>query len=181
MIMKKYAFMVVLLTILSMIACTKKEIEVLNSSKKITVESLENYIVFANVGLGWGCRSSVIYMVADGKIYADTSKTFCKDQENYVFSGYQLAESEYNKVKSVMAEFPNELSKEESKTFGCPGCADGGMLFLQYKEKGQNVKNWRIDDAVFYRETDVVNQPFPTYLSKFGQSLGKVITLIKYQ
>ena len=180
MLMKKNFFILVLGLVFAMLACTKKEIEVLNSSQKVSVESLDNYVVFGYVGLGWGCRSSVIYMVSNNKIYADTSKVFCKDQENYTFTGYQLPESEYNKVKDVITTFPAELTKEESKTFGCPGCADGGMLYLQYKKKGESLKTWRIDDAVFYRDSDVLNNPFPTYLAKYGQSLGKVITSLKY-
>lgn len=177
--MKKLILSIVFLITLGVFACSRNEVEVLNSSQKVSAKALEDYLVFGQVGLGWGCRASAIYMINEGKLYADTSNVFCKDQEQYQFSGFKLPDSEYEKVKTILNEYPTELSSLESRTFGCPGCADGGMLFLQRKEKGKAVKSWRIDDSIFYRETDVTNQPFPKYLSVFGQKLGTLYTSIK--
>ncbi len=177
--MKKLILSVVFLITLGVFACSRNEVEVLNSSQKVSAEALEDYLVFGQVGLGWGCRTSAIYMISNGKLYADTSSVFCKDQEQYQFSGFKLPDSEYEKVKTILNEYPTELSSLESQTFGCPGCADGGMLFLQRKEKGKAVKSWRIDDSIFYRDTDVMNRPFPRYLVTFGQKLGTLYTSIK--
>jgi hypothetical protein len=173
--MKKYIFSIMFLSILGTMACKKEEI--------ILIETVisEEYLVFGHVGLGWGCRALPMYMIADGKLFADTSNVFCKDQEKYKFSGFQLSDNEYNKVKNLFTQFPSELSKEGSKTFGCPGCADGGMLFIQRKEKGKELQTWRIDDAIFYRDTDVTNNQFPAYLLPYGKAFGKVIPEIKYK
>jgi hypothetical protein len=33
------------------------------------------------------------------------------------------------------------------QTIGCPGCADGGMLYVQVKTS-QSLKAWRLDDMI---------------------------------
>lgn len=176
--MKNYLFSIILLSVLGIFACQKQNI---NTAESTTNSLFDDYLVFGHVGLGWGCRVSAMYMISNGKLYADTTNSFCKNQDNYVFSGYQLSDNEYTKVKNLTAQFPAELSKEGTKTFGCPGCADGGMLFLQRKEKGQELKSWRIDDTIFYQDIDVTNNPFPTYLLAYGKAFGKVIPEIKYK
>jgi hypothetical protein len=179
--MKKLIYLIVFLSILGTIACQKESVEASISTQNINVESLDDYIVFGYVGLGWGCRANVLYMISNEKLYADTSKVFCKNQENYQFSGFQLPGSEYDRAKSVFQTFPTELSNEESKTFGCPGCADGGMLFIQRKEKGKVVKTYRIDDAIFRSKNSVTNEPFPAYLYNYAKDFGTLINDLKYK
>ncbi|MES2517008.1 MAG: hypothetical protein V4585_02800 [Bacteroidota bacterium] len=174
--MKILSFLMLFIGTLVIKSCKKDDVNIADS----TLETSTNYLVFGYVGLGRVCGANVIYKIENGKLYADTSKIFCKNQENYSFSGYQLPESEYNKAKVFVTNFPVELANEKSKTFGCPGCADGGMLFIQLKTKGQELKTWRIDDAVFRSENDTVNQPFPKYLSVYGQKIGEIISEIKY-
>lgn len=120
-------------------------------------------------------------MISNGKLYADTSKLFCKNQETYQFSGFQLPDNKYNKAKIVFQTFPNELSKEDSKTFGCPRCADGGMLFIQRKEKGKTVKTYRIDDAIIRSNNSVTTEPFPKYLYNCAKDFGTLINNLKYK
>lgn len=179
--MKKLIYLIVFLSILGAIACQKNSVSPTTSPQNISAESLDDYVVFGYVGLGWGCRANVIYMISNEKLYADTSKVFCKNQENYQFSGFQLPDNEYNKSKIVLQTFPTELSKEESKTFGCPGCADGGMLFIQRKEKGKAVKMYRIDDNIFIRSASTQNDPFPTFLYNYVKDFGTIISSLKYK
>ncbi len=179
--MKKFIYMIVFLSGLGAVACQKDSVESITSTQNINAESLDDYIVFGYVGLGWGCRTNVLYMISNGKLYADTSKAFCKNQENYRFSGFQLPDNEYNKAKTILQTFPNELSKEDSKTFGCPGCADGGMLFIQRKEKEKLLKTYRIDDAIFNRSTSTTNEPFPAYLYNYAKDFGTLINDLKYK
>jgi hypothetical protein len=174
--MKIVTFLMLFTAILSIKSCKKDEINIAES----TLVTANDYLVFGYVGLGRVCGADVIYKIENGKLYADTSKIFCKSQDNYQFSGYQLPDSEYNKAKVFVSNFPAELAKETSKTFGCPGCADGGMFFIQLKTGGQEIKTWRIDDAVFRSDNDVTNQPFPAYLAKYGQAVSNVFSEIKY-
>jgi len=180
--MKRLALFLVFLTTLGMLACSENELQTPKSSEDVSAEKLDNYLVFSHVGLGWGCRASVIYMVTNsGRVYADTSGNFCKDQEKYSFVGYQLPDSEYAKVKNLLTGFPVDLANQQGKTYGCPGCADGGMLLIQRKEKGKTIKTWRIDDNIFYSETDVIGQKFPSYLSNYGKTLGTAFTSLKFK
>jgi hypothetical protein len=175
--MKIVVIIVYLLSVLSIKSCKNQEDNLIESA----LVKPDDYLVFGYIGLGRRCGAEVIYKIQDGKLYADTTKSFCKDQESYQFSGYQLPVSEYNKAKIFVNKFPVELTKESSKTFGCPGCADGGMFFIQFKMSGQEQKTWRIDDAVFRSDNDVLNQPFPAYLAKYGQAVANVFSEIKYQ
>ncbi len=175
--MKKHIFPIIFLTILGMMACQNKSFRGDDTPKPLP----DDYLIFGQVGIGWGCRASVMYMIADGKLYADTSNVLCKSQGNYDFPGYQLSDNEYNKVKNLIAQFPTELSKEGSKTFGCPGCADGGMLYLQLKQQGKELQSWRIDDNIFYQNKDVNGKDFPLYLSDYGKIIGKLLQTLKYK
>lgn len=179
--MKKLIYLIVFLSCLGTIACQKNSVEPVVSTQNISAESLDDYLVFGYVRLGWGCNTSALYLISNEKLYADTSKAFCKNQETYQFSGYQLSDNEYDKAKTVLQTFPTELSKEDSKTFGCPGCADGGMLFIQRKEKGKPLKTYRIDDAIFNRNTSTTNEPFPEYLYNYAKDFGTLISNLKYK
>lgn len=179
--MKKFIYLIIFLSGLGVIACQKSTVKPNDSTQNISAESLDDYIVFSYVGLGWGCRANVIYMISNEKLYADTSKIFCKTQDNYQFLGYQLSDNEYVKSKTILQNFPSELSKGDSKTFGCPGCADGGMLFMQRKEKGKTLKSWRIDDAIFRSKNSTTNEPFPEYLHNYAKDFSTLISSLKYK
>ena len=179
--MKKIIYLIIFLSGLGIIACQKKVVEPIDLTQNITIGNFDDYVVFGYVGIGWGCRTNVIYLISDGKLYADTSKIFCKTQDKYQFSGYQLPDNEYNKAAIVFQTLPVELSKQDSKTFGCPGCADGGMLFMQRKEKGKTLKSWRIDDAIFRSKNDTNNEPFPGYLHNYAKDFSTLINRLKYK
>ena len=143
---------------------------------------LKEYLVFGNVAIGWGCRSSQLYMIADGKLYADTTNAFCvarNAQKPYVFSGYLLPDAEYQKAKTMITDLPTGFFTSATRTFGCPGCADGGMLYLAYKKEGIIDGFWEVDDAVYTRTTDTVNTPFLPYVNTYGKIAYKVLGGLK--
>jgi hypothetical protein len=164
-----------------LMACTKSEVDSTKINATINAESMDEYLVFGQVGLGWGCRVPVIYLLTNDKLYADTSRSFCKNQEEYVFVGYQLPASEHDKLKGLFTTYPTELRNLETKTIGCPGCADGGMLLIQQKFIGKKQQTFRIDDNIFYRETDVTGQQFPVFLVNYGKAIGSLLTEINYK
>jgi hypothetical protein len=146
------------------------------------LSSLKEYLIFGNVAIGWGCRGSQMYMLADGKLYADTLNAYCaafKAQKPYVFSGYQLPDTEYQKAKNMLSGLPTGFLTSSQKTFGCPGCADGGMLYLAYKKEGLIENDWKIDDAVYWRSTDTANMPFPPYVDSYGKTAYQVLQILK--
>jgi len=129
--------------------------------------STSDYLLVGKVGLGWGC-SAVRYKLQDGKLYADTSSSYCKNRETYVFKGYQLSDAQYQRMKDLPTSFPNELNSLPSQTFGCPGCADGGMLFIQKKTSGGVTKTWLIDDSILTSDPAGIDKTFPDYLINYA-------------
>ena len=80
----------------------------------------------------------------------------------------QLENEKFLQIKDLVDFFPSQLLKENKTTIGCPDCADGGGLFIQYSENG-NVKSWRID-----QEKDNV----PHYLHNFIDKVNEKIKII---
>ena len=123
-----------------------------NQTIDLTKNDLSEYIVFGNVGLGWGCRTSGLYLYAGDQLYADTTNGYCKNAENYRFQGYKLSATEKAKAEQIVQKIKNHLStlKDDGQaiqTIGCPGCADGGMLYVQVKTS-KSLKAWRLDDMI---------------------------------
>ncbi|MFC0185177.1 hypothetical protein SAMN04515674_112109 [Pseudarcicella hirudinis] len=179
------SLMIVLLGVLTFISCRKdtNDTEPIgkkeNSSARIDASQLDEYLVFGYVGLGWGCGTEALYLINGNKLYVDTTGAYCQKGNEYVFNGVQLPDSQYVKAKGMVEFFPEAMRSVSGTTFGCPGCADGGMLFLQLKQKGVALKSWRVDDSVFYRGTDVLNNAFPEYLPKYGLIAFNVIQSLK--
>jgi hypothetical protein len=68
-----------------------------------------------------------------------------------------------------IADIPSELLETESgKIFGCPDCADGGGLFIEYKS-GKTHKFWVIDNMKYQ---------VPEYLHPFMDKVRAEITKI---
>lgn len=44
-----------------------------------------------------------------------------------------LSEQKFDLAKDLINSFPADLLKETTNTFGCPDCADGGGLYIEYK------------------------------------------------
>ena len=153
-----------------------------NEPQSPDTSTLKEYLVFGNVAVGWGCRTSRLFMIANGQLYADTSNAYCeafRAQKPYIFKGYLLPETEYQKAKAMLTELPTGFFTSAQKVFGCPGCADGGMLYLSYKKEGIIDANWQVDDAVYYRETDTNNKPFPPYVANYGKLAFQVFGKVK--
>ncbi|WP_044172459.1 hypothetical protein [Flectobacillus major] len=123
------------------------------TSIDVTKNAPDNYIVFGRVGVGWGCRTPVLYMLANNKLYADSSGSYCQQHEKYQFKGYLLPDAEATKAAKIISQINTVIAKEQNdgnsiQTVGCPGCTDGGMLLVQVKEKNKALKNWRLDDMI---------------------------------
>jgi hypothetical protein len=159
-------------------------LSIASGCKKVEVAATEvpvsnaDYIIFSNVGLGWGCKAAKVYKIENQKLYLDESGGFCKvEAKDYVFKGNVLEDTKFKNAESVLKLFPAKLLEDTRETIGCPGCADGGMLYLEIK-KDNKIQRWRIDDAVFYKEMDTNNQPIPSYLSSYAKEVKKVLEIL---
>lgn len=79
-----------------------------------------------------------------------------------------LDQAIFEQVKNLTDFFPNQLLQENDTIFGCPDCADGGGLLIQYSENG-NLKSWRIDQT---------KENVPSYLHSFIDQVNQKIALI---
>lgn len=146
------------------------------SGDNITPESsISEYLLFGRVGLGWGCNSPAIYKLQDGKLYADTSGIYCKTKETYTFKGSVLSDAQYQLAKDLSTSFPSDLTSQASQTFGCPGCADGGMIYIQKKASNGTLKTWLIDDSILTPDPAGIDKTFPVYLINYTQQITTIL------
>ncbi len=147
-----------LLTIGILFACNKDDDSEININE-------QNFLIFGHFYgecFGEGCVET--FKLTDKSLYEDTIDDYNGQNMEFV----ELENETFEQVKNIMDFFPNQLLNQNETVFGCPDCADGGGLFIQYSENG-NKKSWRIDQ---------VKDNVPTYLHNFIDKVNEKIELI---
>jgi len=124
-----------------------------------------NYLVFGHFYgecIGDGCVET--FKLTDEYLYEDTNNNYSGNDLSFVLMDDNL----FLAVKDLTDFFPNQLLEENESILGCPDCADGGGLFIQYFKDGE-LKSWRIDQM----KNDV-----PEYLHPFMDKVNEKIALI---
>ena len=125
----------------------------------------DNYLIFGHFyGLCFGEGCIEVFKLTKDKLYEDTN-------DNYSMSSFNfeaLNNDKFESVKGLTNSFPIKLLSEKEAVFGCPDCADGGGLYLEYSKNGIT-KSWRIDQ---------VKQNVPQYLHDFMDAVNDKISLI---
>ena len=111
---------------------------------------------------GEGCVET--YKLTDVKLYEDIVDDYSGQNLDFV----ELDNEQFELVNDLADFFPTQLLNESDTIFGCPDCADGGGLFIQYSYNGV-LKSWRIDQ---------VQNNVPTYLHNFIDQVNERIVLI---
>ena len=125
-----------------------------------------DYLIFGHFYgecIGEGCVET--YKLTDTKLYEDTNDNYSGAEP---FSFVELTDAQFDKVRDLVDDFPQELLDEEEGVFGCPDCADQGGLLIKYAKSG-NIKTWRIDQN---------KEGVPAYLHGFMNSVNEKIDLI---
>ncbi len=125
----------------------------------------QNFLVFGHFYgecSGEGCVET--FKLTNESLFEDIVDDYSGQNMDFVALNNDL----FEEVKDLTDFFPNKLLKETETIFGCPDCADGGGLFLQYSENG-NEKSWRIDQ---------VKANVPSYLHDFMDKVNEKIALI---
>lgn len=104
------------------------------------------------------------YKLTESKLFEDTIDDYSGQNLMYV----ELENEKYEQVKDLFDFFPNQLLDESENVFGCPDCADGGGIFIQYLDNG-SLKSWRIDQN---------KDNIPSYLHSFIDKVNEKIVLI---
>jgi hypothetical protein len=125
----------------------------------------QNFLIFGHFYgkcIGEGCVET--FKLTDKKLFEDTIDDYIGQNFEFI----ELENDKFEKVKNLVDFFPNQLLNKSETVFGCPDCADGGGLFIQYSESG-NLKSWRIDQS---------KNNVPTYLHNFIDKVNEKIGLI---
>ena len=125
----------------------------------------QNFLIFGHYyGKCKGENCVETFKLTDKGLFEDT----IDDRNGQNMKFIQLENEKFLQVKDLVDFFPSQLLNEKKTIIGCPDCADGGGLFIQYSENG-NVKSWRID-----QEKDNV----PRYLHIFIDKVNEKIKMI---
>jgi hypothetical protein len=138
------------------------------SCKKDDDPTLESgdYLIFGHYyGECFGEACMETYKLTDSRLYEDILDMYGGSGP---FDFVELPDAEYQQVKDLIDAFPPELLKDDTGTFGCPDCADGGGLYIEYSHKGE-ARSWRIDQ---------VKEQVPQYLHGFMDAVNGKILLI---
>lgn len=125
----------------------------------------QDYLVFGHfygMCAGEGCVE--IFKLTNSGLFEDTEDDYSGRDLNFI----KLDNKKFELVKGLMDYFPNKLLNENDTILGCPDCADGGGLFIQYYHNG-SLKSWRIDQA---------KSQVPNYLHEFIDQVNRKIQLI---
>ncbi len=152
--MKKLVFLGLIL--MSVISCSSDDGIELNET---------NFLVFGHFygecG-GEGCIET--FKLTGTSLFEDTNDNYVGIDFNFI----KLTNEKFEAVKDLVDFFPNELLTSSETTFGCPDCADGGGLFIQYSKNGV-IRNWSIDQS---------KSNVPNYLHNFMDKVNEKIQLI---
>ena len=96
---------------------------------------------------------------------ADLFKGEKDSQGTYVFETAPLDMAKYAIAKPLLDEFPDELLAENGKTYGCNGCFDQPVYYVEMK-KGDTIYHWQIDSQT---------NGFPDYVKDYSAKLSDVL------
>ncbi len=104
------------------------------------------------------------FKLTDTQLFEDTNDNYAGQNLDFT----ELDNAIFQQVADLITFFPNDLLLEDMDVFGCPDCADGGGLFIQYSKSGI-VQSWRIDQG---------KENVPEYLHSFMDKVNEKIDLI---
>ena len=152
--MKKYILILVLSVFIY--GCSTKDDTQLNDY---------DYLIFGHFyGKCVGESCVEVFKLTSDKLYEDANDNYA----NEPFKFEILDDGKFETVKDLVDFLPEKLLTEKESTLGCPDCADGGGLYIEYSKNGE-VKSWRIDQ---------MKMNVPAYLHVFMDKVNEKISLI---
>lgn len=125
----------------------------------------QNFLVFGHFYgecVGEGCVET--FKLTETKLFEDTIDDYSGQNLDFI----ELSNEKFQQTKDLENFFPNQLLNTQEEIIGCPDCADGGGIFIQYSNKDK-LKSWRIDQ-------DKSN--VPSYLHEFIDKVNEKIRII---
>ena len=152
--MKKYGLL--FLTSFTLLGCSSEDNTALNN---------EDYLIFGHFyGFCIGENCIEIFKLTNDTLYEDSNDNYGISPLNFE----PLDNSKFKLAQDLMLYFPEKLLTENEAIIGCPDCADGGGLYIEYSKNGI-IKHWKIDQ---------MKMNVPTYLHAFMDKVNEKISLI---
>ncbi|MEN3323298.1 hypothetical protein VP395_06140 [Mariniflexile soesokkakense] len=135
------------------------------SSNNEVVLHEDDYLIFGHFYgfcLGESCIET--FKLTSDKLYEDSNDQYSHESFNFE----ALDDDKFEDVKDLVDYFPTKLLVEKETVLGCPDCADGGGIFIEYSKNGM-IKRWNIDQ---------MKGNVPSYLHAFMDKVNEKIDLI---
>lgn len=133
------------------LACNEEDNE-------LNPENLKNEdisIVFGNYfGFTAGGPEVNIFLLTNESVSADTNKKYPNWSEKYDANYQLLGATEFNKVSFLLDADFSPLLVQADTVIGCPDCADGGGIYVEYNTNTIN-RHWLIDRTKFQVPNDL--------------------------
>ncbi|CAH8284828.1 hypothetical protein EV196_101186 [Mariniflexile fucanivorans] len=124
-----------------------------------------DYLIFGHFyGFCIGENCVEIFKLTNENLYEDSNDNYASKPFNFEV----LDNAKFEAVKDLVDAFPTKLLDEKEEIIGCPDCADGGGLYIEYSKNGV-VSSWRIDQ---------MKNNVPEYLHPFMDTVNMKIALI---
>lgn len=129
----------------------------------------KDFLVFGHFyGMCGGEECVEIFKITDNALKEDGKDEYPNRDKLYEGDYTTLATEDFDKVKDLRDHFPKKLLDETDLVLGCPDCADGGGLYIEYKS-GDTHRFWFIDQS---------QASVPSYLHDFMDLANEKISLI---
>ena len=109
-----------------------------------------DYLIFGSFyGMCQGEQCIETFKLTKDFLYEDRKDEY-PDRTSFFNGDFEKLDKKFlNNLELDIVDLPKELLETESgKVFGCPDCADGGGLFIEYKS-GKTHKFWVIDNMKY--------------------------------
>ncbi len=149
---------ILLFASLILFSCTKDEFKLEEN----------DYLIFGiyNGFCMGNCTS--LFKIDNLQLLEDNMSTFVPGEE-LLFKEDPLSDSKYELAYTAFEEIPQELKNHMDKSFGCPGCVDQDIIYLQYFD-GADTYEWQVDT-----DTDAL----PEFLVPYTKKIVEIVDQLK--
>jgi len=153
--MKTSAIIIVLFSIF--ISCEKEN---------FTLEG-EEYLIFGTYNGFCQGNCTSLFKINQEQLLSDDMSTFVPG-ETVKFEEAPLSKDKYDVAYEAFDRLPDELNETMDKSFGCPGCVDQDIIYLEYFD-GVETHIWQVDTQV---------EDLPGYLVDYADRLVRIVGIL---
>lgn len=125
----------------------------------------DQYLVFGTYNGYCQGNCTWLYKIDHKRLFADDMSTFVPG-EDLKFEENALSKEKYDMAYEAFDKLPEELQETMDVSFGCPGCVDQDIIYLEYFD-GADLYEWVVDT-----EKDAL----PKYLQEYA---GKILEVVQ--